>query len=614
MQEMPSILGALRLLGMDPNHARDRSELGPLEAAWLSGYFAALARGRSPNDESAALAHALWSKLGAKERGHSSAPVRVLYGSETGNAAGVAQKLVELLRARAQPVELTDIADYQARSLAREQTVVLTTSTHGDGTPPETARRFYEQLAGGTAAKSLEQLRFAVLGLGDSSYEHFCRAARTADERFEALGATRLLPRVDCDLDFEEPAARWCERLLEVLGDAPRPSLADVREVHVAAARVAEPSATYDRQRPYYATVLENFALTGRGSSKETRHLSLNLGDSGLRFAPGDALGLAAPNDPELVAELIAAIGASGEEPVVLGGLEFALADALREQVDITVLTPRLLGAWAELASSAELALLTRAGRDDERRAFLREHHLIDLVRAYPARVAPELFVQALRRLTPRLYSIASSQLALEDEVHLTIAVVCYELKSRVRAGVVSGHVATRVGEGDALPVYVQANPRFRLPSDGDRPIVMIGAGTGVAPFRAFVQERAARGARGPSWLFFGERNFRTDFLYQTEWQSSLRAGALSKLSLAFSRDQAEKVYVQQRLCEHGRELFRWLEQGAHVYVCGDATSLAPAVHEALLAIVEAELGSRERAGEYLRSLEDASRYQRDVY
>jgi sulfite reductase (NADPH) flavoprotein alpha-component len=540
----------------------------------------------------------------------------VLYGSETGNSSKLAKQLGQQLKAAGVASEVIDLANYKARALEREQTAVFITSTHGDGTPPEPARRFFEQLNGPTAPKSLAQLRFAVLGLGDSSYEYFCRAAQTIDERLAELGAQCIVPRVDCDVDFEEPASAWIQSLMPLI--TPRESAAAGTHIEVIATPapvVGTPaSSLHDEHRPFAATVLENSRLTGRGSSKETRHLTLSIDPTVLPFEPGDSLGICASNDPAVAHKLARSAGLSGDELVTVGGERISLATALLERLDLALATPQFLKQWANASEARGLIELVQRP-ESEQRKFLRRYHVLDVVRMFPAaKVDAEQLVRGMRRLTPRLYSIASSAAAISDEVHLTIAVVRYALHGRDCSGVASGHVADRTREGDTLPVYVQRNPKFRLPADPSAKILMIGAGTGVAPYRAFIQERAARGARGESWLFFGERNFRTDFLYQTDWQGWMRDRSLSRITLAFSRDQAQKVYVQQRLLEHAGEVYAWLQDGAHVYVCGDASALAPAVHDALLAIIERHSGSRESAVEYLHGLADARRYQRDVY
>jgi len=637
MFDTTSILSALRQLGLAAEGPQDANEPSALEAAWLSGYFAALARERSAG-ASSSIARPVQARSAASpadapigpatrqpsEVRANAAHVRILFASETGNAAALAQTIAERIRAVSQSVDVVDLASYKPRALEREQTVIVVTSTHGDGTPPEPALRFFEQLQGPTAPKSLPQLRFAVLGLGDSTYEHFCRTAKIVDERLAGLGASRLTPRLECDLDYHEPAAAWTEQIVELLR-APGDRATEDLRIRDGSDTVdpgtrpkpqsSRPKPGFDKDAPFQAIVLENFQLTGRGSTKETRHLTLSLEESQLRFAPGDALGIFAPNEPALAHQLARALGATGDELVSVDGQPMSVANALLEQVDLAVATPAFLRVWVEASGSSELAALTRDEALTERRLFLRSHHIIDIVRAHPAsHVDPEKIVRSMRRLAPRLYSIASSLAATPDEVHLTVSTVRYFRNGTTRSGVVSGHIADRLGEGELLPVYVHQNDNFKLPADPTTKVLMIGAGTGIAPYRAFMQERAALGAAGSAWLFFGERNFRTDFLYQTEWQAWLRDQTLARLTLAFSRDQTEKVYVQHRLREHARDIYAWLQDGAHVYVCGDAATLAPAVHETLLSILETETNSRERAVEYLHELHEQRRYQRDVY
>jgi sulfite reductase (NADPH) flavoprotein alpha-component len=362
--------------------------------------------------------------------------------------------------------------------------------------------------------------------------------------------------------------------------------------------------------------VIDNLVLTGRGSSKETRHVEISLEGSGLTFEPGDALGVVPRNDPDLVEKLLGGLGLSGEMTVDTKAGVTPLAEALLRDFEVTAATPRFLDHWASLSDAPALKMLTHQESATERAAFLRAHQIIDMVRAFPVRgLDPQVFVAGLRPLQPRLYSIASSPVAMADEAHLTVSTVRYDLHGLPRHGVASGHLASRAPVESDLPVYVQANPHFRLPDDPDVPILMIGAGTGVAPYRAFLQAREAQGARGRSWLVFGERNFRTDFLYQTEWQSYLKDGLLSRMDVAFSRDEGRKVYVQDRLREQATEVYAWLGDGAHVYVCGDAERLAPDVHQTLAAILQEQGGmSPDAAEDHLRGLQRDRRYQRDVY
>jgi sulfite reductase (NADPH) flavoprotein alpha-component len=374
-------------------------------------------------------------------------------------------------------------------------------------------------------------------------------------------------------------------------------------------------AAAHDRRNPFHARIIENLTIVGRDSTKETRHLELDIAGSGLAYQPGDALGVVTRNDPTVVAALIEAAGLAGDSPLTLKGEAATLAEALESHFEIAITPPRFLDHWAAVTGAAELRRLSGEEGKAERQSWLRAHHIIDIVKRFPAKnVDSFTFVAGLRPLQPRLYSISSSLSAMPDEAHITLAPVRYSLHGEARHGVASAHLADRCELGDTLPVYIQSNEQFRLPDD-DKAIVMIGAGTGIAPYRAFLQEREARGAGGKSWLFFGERNFRSDFLYQTEWQAWLKDGLLSRMDVAFSRDQAGKAYVQHRMSEQAGDLFAWLEDGAHLYLCGDAARMAPDVHETLISIVAEEGGfERERAEEYVRDLQRSRRYQRDVY
>ncbi|HEU0134489.1 MAG TPA: flavodoxin domain-containing protein, partial [Allosphingosinicella sp.] len=480
----------------------------------------------------------------------------------------------------------------------------------GEGDPPQPALDFFEYVEGPKAPK-LPELRYSVLALGDSSYEHYCEAGKRLDRRLEALGATRIAPRADCDVDYDETAAQWSAEALALLV-AQAGAGCEVS----APADPAFPAATaHDKRNPFEARIIENIPIVGRDSTKETRHIELDIAGSGLAYEPGDALGVVARNDPAVVAALIEAAGLSGDCPLAVKGETTTLAEALEGHFEIALTPPRFLDHWAGLTGAAPLLRLSGDEGKSERLAWLRSNHIIDIVRQFPlAGLQAETFVAGLRPLQPRLYSLSSSLSAMPDEAHITLAPVRYALHGETRHGVASAHLADRGAIGGTLPVYIQANEQFRLPDD-DKAIIMIGAGTGIAPFRAFLQEREARGSTGRSWLFFGERNFRSDFLYQTEWQAWLKDGLLGRMDVAFSRDRGEKTYVQHRMLERSGELYAWLEDGAHLYLCGDAARLAPDVHETLITIV-AEEGrlDRERAEEYVRDLQRGRRYQRDVY
>ena len=586
--------------------------LRPGQAVWISGYFAGLEQGlRGRVGEQAGAAG-----ISVPQAELAGAPatrlLTILYGSETGNSGTLAKELAETARANGLAATAVDMADYKTRKLKDEQDLLVVTATHGEGDPPRSALGFFEFVEGRKAPR-LPNLRYAVLALGDSTYEHYCGAGKRIDHRLAELGASALHPRVDCDVDYETPAATWSAAILALL--SPKTGATVGQSVPASAAATTEASPRFDKRHPFPATIIDNITLTGRGSSKETRHIELSVSESGLTFEPGDALGIMPRNDPQVVAAVLDALALSPDAPVTIRDEETSLGEALAAKLEITAATPRFIEHWAAISEAQELRDLTAPENGEARSAFLRGHHIIDIVRRFAVEgVDAATLAAGLRPLQPRLYSIASSLAAAPDEVHLTVSTVRYALNEIARLGVASGQIAERLPPDETIPVYVQANPHFRLPAD-DAPILMIGAGTGVAPYRAFLQEREARGATGKSWLVFGERNFHSDFLYQTEWQDFLKDGVLTRMHVAFSRDQATKTYVQHRLRERAHDVYGWLEEGAHIYVCGDASHLAPDVHAALLDIVQQEggLGS-DAAHEYLAGLQRDHRYQTDVY
>jgi sulfite reductase (NADPH) flavoprotein alpha-component len=536
-----------------------------------------------------------------------------LYGSQTGNAQKLAGKAGKTLEAQGFQVTVSSMSDFKPNNLKKVQNLLIVASTHGEGEPPDNALSFHEFLYGKRAPK-LDDLRFSVLSLGDSSYEFFCQTGKEFDQRLEQLGGTRLYPRVDCDLDFEEPASKWIEGVLGSLSEAKGESVA----LATAAATQAQATeSVYSRTNPFHAEVLENLNLNGRGSNKETRHLEISLEGSGLTYEPGDSLGIYPQNDPDLVDQLLEETKWNPEEAVTVNkeGDVRPLREALLSHFEITVLTKPFLEQAAKLSGNEALRELTLPENKEKLKEYAAGRDVLDLIRDFgPWNASAPEFVSILRKLPPRLYSIASSLSANPDEVHLTIGAVRYDAHGRERKGVCSILCAERLQSGDTLPIYIQRS-HFRLPENPSTPIIMVGPGTGVAPFRAFMQEREEAGAEGKSWMFFGDQHFVTDFLYQTEWQKWLKEGVLTKMDVAFSRDTAEKVYVQHRMLEHSKELFAWLQEGAAFYVCGDKQNMARDVHNALLEIIEKEGGvSREEAEAYLADMKKQKRYQRDVY
>lgn len=574
---------------------------------WLSGYLSAQSVSAQETAGAPAAAVSVEAPAPAVSK-----EVTVLYGSQTGNAQGLAENAGKQLEQSGFQVTVSSMSDFKPNQLKKVTNLLIVVSTHGEGDPPDNALSFHEFLHGRRAPK-LENLRFSVLALGDSSYEFFCQTGKEFDQRLEELGGERISPRVDCDLDYDEPAAEWLEGVLKGLNEAGGGSAAPAP---AAAAQTGESS--YSRTNPFRAEVLENLNLNGRGSNKETRHVELSLEGSGLTYEPGDSLGVYPENDPELVELLLKEMNWDPEEIVTLNkqGDVRPLKEALISHYEITVLTKPLLEQAAQLTGSEELRELLAPGNEENVKAYIEGRDLLDLVRDYgPFSVSAQQFVSILRKMPARLYSIASSLSANPDEVHLTIGAVRYDAHGRERKGVCSILCAERLQPGDTLPVYVQHNQNFKLPKDPETPIIMVGPGTGVAPFRSFMQEREETGAEGKAWMFFGDQHFVTDFLYQTEWQNWLKDGVLTKMDVAFSRDMEEKVYVQHRMLEQSAELFEWLQEGAAVYICGDEKHMAHDVHNTLLEIIEKEGNmSREEAEAYLADMQQQKRYQRDVY
>ncbi|MDU8923839.1 assimilatory sulfite reductase (NADPH) flavoprotein subunit [Pasteurellaceae bacterium LIM206] len=578
-------------------------KLDNLQLAWLSGYCWAKAKGEAvTNVTSENIVQPLETVTPLN--------VTVLSASQTGNAKSVADQLTERLKAEGIAVKRSALKDYKAKNIADEQLVLLVTSTQGEGEPPEEAVVLFK-LLNGKKAPNLDRLSFAVLGLGDSSYPNFCQAGKDFDQRFAALGATRLLERADADLDFKAAAEKWIEDIATVVKSKAATSGTPAAAAQSAVSRSAV--SAYNKENPFPAILLTNQKITGRESEKDVRHLELDLIDSGLQYQAGDALGVWFENDPELVEEIIGLIGADPHESVRLNEKTLDFSTALLTRLELTQNTPAFVKAYAALAEQPDLIALIEDS--DKLNAYVQSTPIADVLHDFPAKLTVQQFVDLLRPLSPRLYSIASSPAEVGEEVHLTVGVVRFEHAGRARTGAASGYLADRVGEDGTVRVFVERNDNFRLPADHSKPIIMIGSGTGVAPFRAFVQQRAADQASGKNWLIFGNPHFTQDFLYQTEWQQFAKEGYLHKYDFAWSRDQAEKIYVQDKIRQNGTALWQWLQEGAYIYVCGDAAKMAKDVERALLTVI-AEQGrlDADEADDYLNELREQKRYQRDVY
>lgn len=587
---------------------------------WLNGYLTALHGAAGVASAAVALQerpNGLAAEVQVKQE---TQEVTVLYGSQTGNCQRLAEQISQKLEAQQCQVTLAAMNDFKANTLKNVKTLLIIVSTHGEGDPPDNGVSFHEYLHSRRAPK-LADTQYAVLALGDSSYEFFCKTGQDFDQRLAELGATPLCPRVDCDLDYDEPAAAWMDSVLASLREQGGGAVGEAAATFTPIATdVLAEQAPYSRSKPYVSEVFENINLNGRGSNQETRHLELSLEGANLNFEPGDSIGIYPDNDPGLVEQLLSVLHYDSDELVPLNskGETGSLKEALSHHYEITVLSKPLLekfAAW-DGAEAKRLQELVAPGQEQALRDYVYGRDLLDLVRDFgPWEVSAAEFVAALRKIPPRLYSIASSLKAYPEEVHLTIRTLRYEAHGRERNGVCSIQCATRVQAGDTLPIFVQQNPNFRLPSDSNQPIIMIGPGTGVAPFRSFLQEREENGDTGKSWLFFGDQHFATDFLYQLEFQRWLKDGVLTQMDVAFSRDSAKKVYVQHRMLEKSREVFQWLEEGAVVYVCGDEKRMAADVHATLQTIISQEGGmDATAAAVYLADMQQQKRYQRDVY
>ncbi|APG50989.1 NADPH-dependent assimilatory sulfite reductase flavoprotein subunit [Providencia stuartii] len=538
--------------------------------------------------------------------------ITIISASQTGNARRLSEQLREKLLSEKLNVNLVNAGDYKFKQIAQEKILVIVASTQGEGEPAEEAVALYKYLHS-KKAPSLNETAYAVFALGDSSYEKFCQAGKDFDTQLAQLGAKPLLARIDADVEYQAIADAWIEELSQLL-KARVPTQSTHQLVAAQVGSVDEiHSSPYTKTSPLTASLSVNQKITGRGSLKDVRHIEIDLGDSGLRYQPGDALGVWFDNDPALVEELIGLLWLTGDEKVQVAEQSYTLRDALTHHLELTQNSPLIVEKYANLSKDETLL-----GLISDKQALLhyaQNTPIVDMVRQAAAQPTAQEFVELLRPLTPRLYSIASSQAETEDEVHITVGVVRYDIDGRARTGGASGFLADRLKEGDELRIFIEHNDNFRLPADSTKPVIMIGPGTGIAPFRAFMQQRDNEEATGKNWLFFGNPHFVEDFLYQVEWQRYVKEGLLTNISLAWSREQAQKVYVQDKLREQGEEVWHWIEEGAHIYVCGDANHMARDVEQALLEIIS-QYGNMdsESADEFLSELRVERRYQRDVY
>ncbi|WP_431296541.1 NADPH-dependent assimilatory sulfite reductase flavoprotein subunit [Rahnella sp. PAMC 25559] len=574
-------------------------DFSPTQMAWLSGYFWGRVN-QQPDVVSAPVS------------APAAASITLISASQTGNARRVAEQLRDDLIAAKLNVNLVNAGDYKFKQIGQEKLLLIVASTQGEGEQAEEAVALHKFLQS-KKAPQMKDTAFAVFALGDTSYEFFCQAGKDFDTRLGELGAERLLDRVDADVEYKDVAQAWRKRIVDVLKQRVPADVSAQAAPTLAGSVNQVDSSPYTKELPLTATLAVNQKITGRDSDKDVRHLEIDLGDSGLRYQPGDALGIWFENDPQLVQEIVELLWLKGDETVEVNDKKLSLSDALQHHIELTQNTTPIIEKYAGLCRDEQLTGLL--ADKSALQHYAQTVPFVDMVRRAPTELDAQQLVDLLRPLTPRLYSIASSQAETESEVHITVGVVRYDIDGRPRSGGASGYLADRLEEDGELKVFIEHNDNFRLPANPETPVIMIGPGTGIAPFRAFIQQRDNDGATGKNWLFFGNPHFTDDFLYQVEWQRYVKDGLLTHISLAWSRDQAEKVYVQDKLREQGAEVWQWLQEGAHVYVCGDANRMAKDVEQALLEII-AEYGvmDLETADEYLSELRLDRRYQRDVY
>ncbi|CNJ94806.1 sulfite reductase subunit alpha [Yersinia aldovae] len=574
-------------------------DFSPTQMAWLSGYFWGMVNQQSGAVVAPAVA--------------APAPVTItlISASQTGNARRLAEQLRDDLLAVKLNVNLVNASDYKFKQIAQERLLVIVASTQGEGEPAEEAVALHKFLFSKKAPK-LPETVFAVFGLGDTSYEHFCQAGKDFDNKLAELGAQRLLERVDADVEYQESALQWRQQIVATL-QARVPAQSAAAAITQSGAVDELTSSPYSKTAPLTAQLSVQQKVTGRNSEKDVRHIEIDLGDSGLRYQPGDALGVWFDNDQALVEELLALLWLKGDEPVCVDEQNMPLAQALCSHFELTQNTTVIVDKYAALSRDEKLIALL--ADKPALQHYAKNTPIVDMVRQAPSDLNADQLIALLRPLTPRLYSIASSQAETENEVHITVGVVRYDIDGRPRTGGASGYLADRLKVDGDIRIFIEHNDNFRLPANPETPVIMIGPGTGIAPFRAFMQQREADGATGKNWLLFGNPHFTEDFLYQVEWQRYVKDGLLTRIDLAWSRDQAHKIYVQDKLREQGAELWDWIQQGAHIYICGDANRMAKDVEQVLLDVVALHGAmDAEQADEYLSELRLARRYQRDVY
>lgn len=603
-------------IGFDTKSLQQMTEsLDDKQLLWLSGYLYGLSAAKSQLNVTTPQPFAPPSVLQFQNNNlvTEKSKITILYGTQSGNSKKAAQKTAEVLKNKGLDITIVDMSEYKSAKLKDEKILLLVVSTYGEGEPPAAAEELHRFIFGARAPK-LPNLQFSVLALGDTSYTLFCQTGKDFDQQLEKLGAKRLAKRADCDVDWHDLADTWIEN---VISNLPQTANGQTQNAiaHLKTASTTTTKTHYDRKNPFEAEILEKIQLNGRGSTRETWHVELLLEGSGLTYQAGDVLHILPNNSERLVSEVLKISKIDPSVTVELEGEKLLFGTALMQKLELSVLTRDVLQRYYDFSKNEKLKNILADAKTLQQ--FIYGRDVVDLLSTFPTEggVTADILTKILRKLPSRAYSIASSLAAHPDEVHLTVGAVRYEAFGRKKQGVASTFLADRIHIGEKAKVFIEENEFFKLPKDTSTPIIMVGAGTGIAPFRAFVEERSEQGAAGKNWLFFGNPHFKTDFLYQTEWQQYLKKGNLSCLDVAFSRDQKEKIYVQHKLLKNSKKVFEWLQNGAYFYVCGDKNKMAGDVEKALIQIATQEGGlSHEKAIEHIKELKKQRRYLEDVY
>ncbi|WP_343154103.1 assimilatory sulfite reductase (NADPH) flavoprotein subunit [Buchnera aphidicola (Aphis aurantii)] len=572
-----------------------------IQFAWLSGYFWNLANQNSSNVETKTSTFSL-------EKKKTNNIITILSASQTGNARLLSERLHKYLNDNNQQACLISSSDYNFKKIKDEKLLILIISTQGEGEPPEEALSLYKFIMSKRAPK-LDNLKYSIFSLGDSSYDLFCQAGKDFDKRFCELGATQLLNRLDADIEYEEEYVKWSKELLILINKTVTPCSSFLKKNLVSDSETS----VYTKYKPAIATILNNQKITGRNSSKDIRHIELDISNLNLKYTPGDALGVWYQNNSDLVNKILKLLSINTSDIVTVKNKNKNIFDALKNNFELTNNTKNIVNKYTDITQNKFLKEIIVDNKKLE--SYVKITPLVQMISDYPSKISAQKFVSILRPLTPRLYSISSSQSENNDEIHITVSVIKKNISGYLHLGGASGYLSELLNIGDKLKIFIEKNDNFRLPQNKQTPIIMIGSGTGIAPYRSFMQERDNDGSVGRNWIFFGNQNFTEDFLYQIEWQKYLKKGLLTKMTLAWSRDQKDKIYIQDKIREQGKEIWEWIKENAHIYICGNASKMAKDVEKALLYVIR-KYGnmSLEGSNEFVNNLRLQKRYQRDVY